>query len=230
MARKLTLAGLAVLMLGCGAEVAPPVVAQPDAGNRTIYFDAFNNIKPEWQQVGGIWEVVDGWLIQRTDDPKSLNAIKYVQSPRIADATLEADVRVKPFRPQQWTDSPEDQELRRNIRYIIGAGIVFRMKDANNYYMFRLAGEEGAVLGKMVDGEWVDIQNPRVRNILRGDRIGFRPDNPYRLRVECYGSSIKCFIDDEPVCTANDGQFDLGQFGLVTFKTSAEFDFIKVIK
>lgn len=231
MKRRMIMFAVTFLMFGCGPENPPVVVAsQPDVGNKTVYFDAFNNIKPEWQQTAGVWEVVDGWLVQRTDDPRQLNAIKYILSPRVADATIETDVRVRPYRPDQWTDSPEDRELARNIRYIIGAGIIFRMKDAGNYFMFRLAGEEGAVLGKMVDGEWTDIQNPRVRGMLRGDRIGFRPDNVYRLKVECYGSSIKCYINDEPVCTGNDSQFDLGQVGLVTFKTAAEFDFIKVTR
>lgn len=229
MKKTFVVLALVVAALGCGSGDTHQVVAQPDT-SKTIYYDSFGGVKAEWQQTGGIWEVLDGWLIQRSDDPKQLNAIKYVQSPRISDATIETELRVRPFRPSQWTDSAEDRDLMRNIRYIIGAGIVFRMKDRDNYYMFRLAGEEGAVLGKMVNGEWVDLANPRVRGMLRGDRIGFRADNVYRLKVECYGNSIKCYIDDEPVCTSFDGQFDLGQVGLVTFKTAADFDFVKVTK
>jgi hypothetical protein len=229
MKRRMILITASLLMFGCGAE-NPPVVAQPEPAIRPIFEDSFGDVRSEWQQTAGVWEVADGWLVQRTDDARQLNAIKYVLTPRIADATIETEVRIRPYRPAQWTDSPEDRDLARNIRYISGAGIIFRMKNPSNYYMFRLAGEEGAVLGKMVDGEWTDLQNPRVRDFLRGDRIGFRRDNVYRLRVECYGSSIKCFINDEPVCTSNDGQFDLGQFGLVTFKTAADFDFIRVTK
>lgn len=225
MKKKLTLVSVVALAIGC-AHTVQPVIAETES--KTTFFDSFADVKPEWQQFSGIWEVFDGWLVQRTDAAKASNAIRYVQKPRIADAVLETDVRVKPYRPAQWTDSAEDKELARSIRSVIGAGLVFRMKDRENFYMFRLAGEEGAVLGKMVDGVWTDLKNPRVRDFLQGERIGFRPDNTYRLRVECYGTSIKCFINDEPVCTAQDSSFDIGHFGLVTFKTGAEFDFIKV--
>jgi hypothetical protein len=220
---------LTVVGPACKSDPPPaPVVVPTDS--RTIFFDSFDGVKPEWQQFAGIWETISGWMIQRTDDPRQLNAIKYINTPRASDCVIETEVRVKPYRPSQWTNSAEDEDLRRGIRSIYGAGVVFRMKNKDNYYMFRLAGEEGAVLGKMVDGEWKDLENPRVRGILRGERIGFRDDNIYRLRVEAVGARIQCFIDDEPVCTHTDSSFDLGQIGLVTFKTGAEFDFIKVTR
>jgi len=225
--RRNTFVILTLFLVGCTSTVEPPpVVAQPDPD--VLFYDEFEDVKSEWQQIGGVWNTVDGKLIQRTDDPRQLNTIQFVQTPRIADATIETVVAISPDRPSQWTDSAADQELARNIRYIIGAGIVFRMKDADNYYMFRLAGEEGAVLGKMVDGQWIDIQNPRVRDFLQGDRIGFYQDNEYRLKVEVGGSRIVCYINDEPVISANDDTFSIGHFGLVTFKTAAEFDYIKV--
>ena len=216
-----------LLLVGCSSTVEPPpVVAQSETD--VLFYDDFDEVKGEWQQVGGVWTVVDGWLVQRTDDPRQLNTIQYVQSPRISDAVIETVTRISPDRPSQWTDSAADQELARNIRYIIGAGIVFRMKDKDNYYMFRLAGEEGAVLGKMVDGQWFDIKNPRVKDFLQGERIGFYEDNEYRIKVDVSGGHITCYINDEPVVSAEDEAFELGHFGLVTFKTAAEFDFVKV--
>jgi hypothetical protein len=221
----------AVLLLpGCASaepQTAPPAV---DTARDVIFYDNFSQIQGTWQQVSGIWETLDGHLIQKTDDPRHLNAIRYIQTPRIADATIETEVRIRPYRPEQWTSSPADEQLARNIRYIIGAGIVFRMQDPDNFYMFRLAGEEGAVLGRMIDGQWnePDLCNPRVRDFLEGSRIGFRRDNWYRLKVEAYGSRMTVFINGEPVCSAVDATFTIGHVGLVTFKTAADFDYVKV--
>jgi len=224
---------LMVPCLGCSTdspEPAPAPLPMPAPEDDTLFYDDFDDVKPEWQQAGGVWDINDGWLIQRTDDPRQLNAIKFIQTPRVSDATVETVLRIAPDRPSQWTDSPPDKELARNIRYIIGAGIVFRMKDPDNFYMFRLAGEEGAVLGKMVDGEWIDIENPRVKDFLRGERIGFWADNEYRLKVEVGGSRFVCYINEEPVVSAKDDDFDIGHVGLITFKTAADFDFIKITK
>ncbi len=196
----------------------------------SIHEDDFNHVKTEWEQSAGIWQTSDGRFKQKSDDARHFNAIQYVHTPRIADATIETRVQVLPSRPNQWTSSPEDQELQRNIRFIFGAGIIFRMKDKNNYYMFRLAGEEGAVLARMVAGKWneKDLCNPRVRDFLEGYRIGFGEGNWYHLKVEAYGSRIKAYIDGEPVCSVVDDTFSLGHYGLVTFKTPADFDYALV--
>ncbi|MCP4662711.1 MAG: hypothetical protein GY856_45540 [bacterium] len=222
---------MAFLLPGCAsADQQPP--AAVDTARNVIYYDNFDYAKGEWQQVSGFWETLDGHLIQKTDDPRQLNAIRYILTPRIADATIETEVRVRPDRPEQWTSSAADEALARNIRFIIGAGIIFRMQNPDNYYMFRLAGEEGAVLGRMIDGQWneQDLCNPRVRDFLEGSRIGFRADNWYRLKVEAYANRLIVYINDEPVCSAVDNTFSVGGVGLVTFKTAADFDYIKVTR
>ncbi len=217
--------------LGC-AEATPTPQPVAQQSSNSIFVDEFNSVKGEWQQISGIWEQRNGYLAQTTDDPRQLNTIKYIQTPRMSDGTIQTMVRVIPFRPSQWTDSEADSTQKFNIRYIVGAGIVFRMKDANNYYMFRLAGEEGAVLGRMIDGRWneTDLCNPRVRDLLHGHRLGFREDNWYRLKVEAYGSRLQAYINDEPVCSVTDNTFSLGQVGLVTFKAAADFDWIRVTR
>lgn len=221
----------AALLLGCSGNPAPaasPGPAQAASGPRTIFYDTFDNVKPEWQQVSGTWEIRAGELVQRSDDPRQLNAIRFITTPRISDATIETFVQIAPVLPA--TITANDSELLEGVRYKIGAGIVFRMTDPRNFYMFRLAGEEGAVLGRMQDGEWNerDLCNPRVRDFLSGERIGFRRDNWYRLKVEAYGNRLVVSINDEPVCSVNDDSFGIGQVGLVTFKTAAAFDHIKI--
>jgi hypothetical protein len=215
------------------APGTPGLAEDPDtataAGGDVIFNDDFDYSKPEWQQVGGFWETSNGLALQKTDDPRTLNAIRYIKTPRISDATIETELRVRPYWPTQFTDSDADRQLQHNIRYIVGGGIVFRMKDPDNFYMFRLAGEEGAVLGRMVGGEWFDIENPRVRDFLEGFRLGFR-DTTYKLRVEIYANRIKCYINGEPVVNTVDNTFSLGHVGLVTFKTAAEFEYLKITR
>lgn len=210
---------------------APVMEGGATTSPKTIYYDSFNTVKSEWQGVTGIWETRTdiGHRMQKNEDPSHLNAITYLQTTRINDATLETLVRVNPDHARYMNANvPLDADKINTLRYIMGAGVVFRMQDSQNYYMFRLAGEEGAVVGKMVNGEWFDLCNPRVRGILEGARIGFRGDNWYRLRVDVYGHRIVASINDEPVCDVQDGTFSIGQVGLVTFKTAADFDYFQV--
>jgi len=222
---------VAMLQLGCATRVVEvPVVEQVFVSGQVVFTDSFDTVKGEWQQASGVWETAGGMLVQKSDDPRQMNSLRFIQSPRSGDVTIETSVRIRLDQPANLTNSAADEELKRSWRFIIGAGIVFRMQDAQNYYMFRLAGEEGAVLGRMVGGQWneKDLCNPRVRDFLTGARIGFRPDNWYRLKVEAYGSRITTYINDEPVCTVSDSTFSIGQTGLATFRTAAEFDRIHV--
>jgi len=194
----------------------------------TIFYDNFNFRKNEWQQIRGNWRFVSsGFLLQTSADTRHANSIIYINHPQVANATIETFVRIKPILPRTITGSMQDQRMLNNVRYIIGAGIVFRMSNQDNFYMFRLAGEEGAVLGKMVNGEWIDIANPRSADYLR-ERIKFSGNNWYRLKVRSYGNRITCYINDSAVVNAVDNTFGLGRVGLCTFKTSADFDFIRI--
>lgn len=221
---------LLMVLWGCSRRepnIEPPSQKQPSP--KTIFYDNFDNRKNEWQQVRGTWKVsADGFFLQRSADPRAINSIIYVDHPQSADATIDTFVRINPDLPGTTiSNNPRDQEMLNNVRYYIGAGIIFRMKDQDNFYMFRLAGEEGAVLGKMVDNVWVNLSNPRSADYLP-ERVKFSESNWYRLKVEAYGDRITCYINDSVVCSKSDSTFNLGKFGLCTFKTKADFDFIKV--
>jgi hypothetical protein len=93
--------------------------------------------------------------------------------------------------------------------------------------MFRLAGEEGAVLGKMVDGQWQDLANPRAADFLSSL---IRMDTPYSLRVRAQGRRIQTWVNDRAVASLEDGSFTTGRVGLITFRTQAAFASIKVVE
>jgi len=191
---------------------------------RGLYQEDFSDPTGHWKQHRGLWEINSGVLCQLSSDVTEGNAFRYLVTPRFADGIIEADVAVKPVLPQYATHTDADEELRQTVRYMAGAGILFRIDNEDNFYMFRLAGEEGAVLGRMVDGQWHDLRNPRFTAMKIGDRIRLGSDRTYRLKVECHANRIKCFVNDEVVCSISDGAFGLGQVGLVTFKTAAQFD------
>jgi cellulose synthase/poly-beta-1,6-N-acetylglucosamine synthase-like glycosyltransferase len=210
-------------------ESYPDVFAFGSFNYLTLFYDNFDVSKNEWHQIRGDWKISDdGFFLQRSAGPRYINSIIYVDHPQAANATIETFVRVIP--DVSTTTIPGDirnQEMLRNVRYIIGAGIVFRMKDDNNFYMFRLAGEEGAVLGKMVNNAWVDLSNPRSSDYLK-EKDKFSESHGYLLKVEVYGNSIICHINDSVVASRFDSTFSLGKFGLCTFKCRAAFDFFKV--
>lgn len=184
-----------------------------------------NNGKGTWMVQGPISSLPgceDGCLRQNSEDPRALNAIEYVTSPQVSDGVIETQLRYS-----YELSVAETAEQRNEKKSYIGSGIIFRMVDVNNFYMFRLAGEDGVVLGKMVNGNWVDLGNPRRLDFLDGGGK-MRPNTWYKLKVIARGNYIQCFINDSSVVSTFDSTFTVGKFGLVTFKTVADFEYIKV--
>ncbi len=212
------------------AQVKGPVRPMPPIDDEDALFsDSFEEFRPEWQQSGGIWEVAEGSLLQKADDPRELYAYRWVQTKRFSDATVEMEVSEQPYVPSVWSNSEADSEHKRSLRYVVGAGIIFRRLDRSNFYMFRLAGEENAVLAKMVDGDWKDIASPRLVSFLGGSRIKFG-ETLYKLKVTIRGSRIQCFVNDGIVIDITEPGSPIGQVGLVTFKTAADFRSFRVTK
>lgn len=103
------------------------------------------------------------------------------------------------------------------------AGLVFRLKDANNYYVVRANALEN---------------NYRLYHVVNGQRRQFAGANfkvPsgewYELKVECVGNKITCFFDNEKKIEATDDTFkDAGKVGLWTKADSVTyFDDLKVV-
>jgi hypothetical protein len=102
------------------------------------------------------------------------------------------------------------------------AGLVFRLKDANNYYLVRANALEN---------------NYRLYHVSAGRRQQFAGANVsvssnewHELRVECAGNTITCYFDGEKKIEATDNTFkDAGKIGLWTKADSVTFfDDLKV--
>jgi len=103
------------------------------------------------------------------------------------------------------------------------AGLVFRLKDANNYYIVRANALE---------------DNYRLYHVVGGKRVQFAganfkvaSDEWHELRVECVGNHITCYYDGQKKIDATDDTFkDAGKIGLWTKADSVTyFDDLKVV-
>jgi hypothetical protein len=102
------------------------------------------------------------------------------------------------------------------------AGMVFRLKDANNYYIVRANALEN---------------NYRLYHVVSGRRVQFAGANFkvasgewHELRVECVGNHIICYYDGEKKIDATDETFkEAGKVGLWTKADSVTyFDDLRV--
>ncbi|HWO00545.1 MAG TPA: family 16 glycoside hydrolase [Blastocatellia bacterium] len=102
------------------------------------------------------------------------------------------------------------------------AGMVFRLKDANNYYIVRAnALENNYRLYHVVDGRRVQFAGANVK---------VASSEWHELRVECVGDHITCYYDNEKKFDATDETFkEAGKVGLWTKADSVTyFDDLRV--
>ncbi len=122
----------------------------------------------------------------------------------------------------------KDLELSVKFKPVSGevdraGGLVFRLKDANNYYIVRANALE---------------DNYRLYHVVAGNRRQFAGANFkvtsgewHELRVECVGNKIICYYDGVRKIEATDDTFkDAGKIGLWTKADSVMyFDDLKVV-
>ena len=120
-----------------------------------------------------------------------------------------------------------DLELSTKFKAVSGqidraAGLVFRLKDANNYYIVRAnALENNYRLYRVLNGR---------REQIAGSNVSVSSGEWHELAVVCSGNSITCYFDGEKKIEASDDTFtDAGKIGLWTKADSVTFfDDLKV--
>lgn len=121
----------------------------------------------------------------------------------------------------------KDVELSVKFKAVSGevdraAGLIFRLKDANNYYIVRAnALEDNYTLYHVVAGN---------RRQFAGANLKVTSGEWHELRVECVGNKIICYFDGAKKIEAADDTFkDAGKVGLWTKADSVTyFDDLKV--
>jgi hypothetical protein len=102
------------------------------------------------------------------------------------------------------------------------AGLVFRFKDANNYYIVRANALEGNyTLYHVVAGK---------RQQFAGANFKVASDEWHEIRVQCVGNKITCYYDGEMKIESTDDTFkEAGKIGLWTKADSVTyFDDLRV--
>jgi hypothetical protein len=203
--------------IGLLCAVAALALAEPTpAGSRKITFDEDAVGKPPsgWdfartgQGAEGNW-IVRGdqetpknhVLVQESPDPTDYRfPLAVLQDGSFKDVTL--SVRARPV------SGEVDQ----------GFGLVWRYKDANNYYVTRCNADEN---------------NCRIYHVVAGKRVAFQNHNVkvaskawHTLKVEAVGDHFTVWYDDRKVLDAKDETFkDAGRVGLWTKADSViQFD------
>jgi hypothetical protein len=115
----------------------------------------------------------------------------------------------------------KDLELSVKFKPISGrvdeaGGLVFRYKDAGNYYLVRANALE---------------DNFRLYHVVKGSRVQFAgantqvtPNQWHELKVTCIGNQITCFYEGKPLIQASDDTFkDAGKIGVWTKADSVTY-------
>ena len=131
--------------------------------------------------------------------------------------------------PLAIADEGSFQDLEMSVRFkaVSGsvdraAGVVFRLKDANNYYIARANALEGNYrLYRVADGN---------RQQIGGANLKVASDEWHEIRAECVGNQIICYYDGEKKIGTTDDTFkEAGKVGLWTKADSVtHFDDLRV--
>ncbi|HUQ11146.1 MAG TPA: hypothetical protein VM146_12595 [Steroidobacteraceae bacterium] len=100
-------------------------------------------------------------------------------------------------------------------------GVMTRYSDENNYYYFSLRSSKSMSLRKLVNGEIVEL-----------DSAGFtlNVSDWHTMKLEAIGNHIRAYIDGQLLMEAEDSSHPVGISGIVTYRTSALFDYLRVIQ
>jgi hypothetical protein len=160
--------------------------------------DDFEKDNPRWKFAGGAWVRRNGVLAQTVETQPWAAAI--LEDRKFAD--VDVSVKVKPL------SGKEDQT----------GGLIFRAKDARNYYLVRSNGlEDNFRLYTMTDGQRKQIASTRVEPP--------RVDRWHALRVVAKGRKIQAYLDGTLLIDHEDATFAEGWVGLWTKADSVtEFD------
>lgn len=92
-----------------------------------------------------------------------------------------------------------------------------RYANKNNYYAVSLYNKNGGTLEirSKVNGK---------SKTLKKATVSLKENTTYKVKLELNDSTIKAYLDDKLITTANDKSLSKGAIGIVTSKASAKFD------
>ena len=191
---------LAILAFVVACDGAAPAEGTPRSAvaAQDKVRDDFEKDNPKWKFAEGKWERKGGVLVQSAE--VDTWAVAVLEDKSFSD--VDVSVKVKPV------SGKEDQT----------GGLIFRAKDAKNYYLVRSNGlEDNYRLYTMTDGKRKQIASTKVDPPKVGEW--------HTLRVVAKGTRIQAYIGDKLLIDHEDATFKSGYVGLWTKADSVtEFD------
>lgn len=153
-----------------------------------------------WKVDSGNWSVVKGG-----------DSFTYQQSGRSEGCSVKGDASWTNYSVQ--ADVYVDDFNGSNRVYIAG-----RYTDADNFYAASLYNKKGGALEirKNVNGS--------MKTLATNKNYKLDTHTWYRVKLELSGSEIKMYVNDKLELSATDSSLTAGAIGLVTSKTTAQFD------
>jgi hypothetical protein len=185
----------------------------PDQSIEEKYFKGWENplTAPPWWGMPSMFRVVKENGREVLDHMDKSDRCIVTGDPLWQDYIVEAGVR------QMLPTSTPNADDEHNI--IGRTGIMFRYQTLRHYYFYCLEGYDKLVLYRREDEAWT-VLDYLYMNI---DRSRY-----YKMRVECVGDRLRCYLNGEKKFEAKDSTFKRGKIGIRT-NTMARFDGIEVM-
>ncbi len=189
---------VAVVLSACNGKPPGDETPRSVVSGQEKLRDDFEKVNPKWSFAAGKWERRSGVLAQTAETQPW--AVAILEAKKFADV----DVSVR-FRP---ISGKEDAS----------GGILFRAKDAKNYYLVRANSlEDNFRLYAMKDGHRSQLATTQVDAPKLGEW--------HTLRVVAKGSKIQAYLDGKLKIDHEDKTYPDGYVGLWTKADSVtEFD------
>lgn len=161
-----------------------------------------------WQKVDGAWAP---YVETNNAGHITLHAFRQSSTATIGRAVIGA--------------STGDQVVQTTARAVdfggtnVWFGLMARYVDDRNYYYITMRNNGTLSLRKLVNDN-VAVLATASRNVA--------PNTWYSLRLEAIGSSLRAYVNGELYLQATDTSFPTGRYGLVTYKTAADYDALYV--
>jgi len=191
---------------GCSAPPAPeatatpilaPATAIPTAAEFSLVTpleDDFSNAQSGWEtgaDADGTWGYKDGVY-------------------RIAVNVPDLAIWANRLQPEQWTGVVVEVEGYLAAGPIDNQyGLIVRYRDQGNFYLFSVASDGLYSVQMMRNDQWIDLRPWTASQAVRqGNGVN-------ALRVECQGSVMRFFVNDEFLTEIEDTTFPSGGIGLL---------------
>jgi hypothetical protein len=172
-----------------------------------MYDDGFELDDYWWTKVDGAW----ARYIESVDDEIVLDTFRQSSTASGARAVIGV--------------STGDQVVQTRARAVnfagsnVWFGVMARYVDDRNYYYITMRNNGTLSLRKLVDNNIV---------VLGTASVSVTPNTWYNLRLDAIGNSLRAYVNGELYLEATDTAFAKGRYGLVTYKTVADYDSLQV--